>query len=172
MATSGLANWFSQHGLENALSIATYIISSDMSVLGASIKTTNLEIMSLLTSNTPSGITTYIKCSAMPTPNQPTPNSLRTMFADHSKCFYIFPVSCAISRSPPSSIEWWSACRITSRCWFSTLFRCTNGSTSTMQSGYMCLLSTTSHQKLSHMSKFLNGRGKRWRKWAGTCLEL
>jgi hypothetical protein len=33
-----------------------------MSVFGASVQTTNFKIMSLLTSNTASGITTYIEC--------------------------------------------------------------------------------------------------------------
>ena len=41
MATSGVANGFQQHGLQSALSIATYIISSDMSVFGVSVQRTN-----------------------------------------------------------------------------------------------------------------------------------
>jgi hypothetical protein len=36
-----------------------------------------------------------------------------------------------------------------------------NRSTSTMQSGYPYLLTMTSHQKISHMKKFLNGLGRR-----------
>jgi hypothetical protein len=80
MATSGIANRFYQHGLQIALSIVTYIILSGMSVLGASVQTTNLEIMFLQTSNTTAGITTYIELSAMPTPRQPMPNSRRAMF--------------------------------------------------------------------------------------------
>jgi len=56
--------------------------------------------------------------------------------------------------------------------WISTPWRRTNGLTSTTQSGYPCLLITTSHQKISHKRKFLNGMGRRWKKWAGTCLEL
>ena len=92
MATSGVANWFWQHGLQIVQSIATYIISSGMSVFGASVQRTNLEIMSLLTSNTPGGITTYIERSAMPTPRQPMPNSRHAMFTEDSMCFDIFPV--------------------------------------------------------------------------------
>jgi len=61
MATSGIANWFSQHGLQIALSKATYIISSGMSVFGATVQRTKLDIMSLLSSNTLGGITTYIE---------------------------------------------------------------------------------------------------------------
>ena len=53
MATSGFANRFSQHGLQIALSTATYMISSDMCVWGASVQTTKIESMSLLTMNTP-----------------------------------------------------------------------------------------------------------------------
>jgi len=53
----------------------------------------NLEIMSLLTCNTPGGITTYIARSAMPTPKQSMPNSHRAMFSEDSTCFDIFPVS-------------------------------------------------------------------------------
>jgi len=147
-----------------ALSIATYIISSGMSVFGASVQRTNLEIMSLLTSNTPGGITTYIERSAMPTPRQPMPNSRRAMFTEDSTCFDIFPVSWETSLSPTSSIQCRSACLITSRSGFSNSWRRTNGSTSTMQSGYPCLLTTTSHQKISHMKKFLNAMGRRWRK--------
>jgi len=82
-----LAAW-----LQIAQSMATYIISSGMSVLGASIQTTNLEIMCILTSNTPSGITTYIEHSAMPTPRQLMRNSRRAMFTEDSTCFDIFPV--------------------------------------------------------------------------------
>jgi hypothetical protein len=67
MATSGVANQFELYGLQIALSIATYIISSGMSVFGASVQRTTLEMMSLLTSNTPGRITTYIEHSAMPT---------------------------------------------------------------------------------------------------------
>jgi hypothetical protein len=49
--------------------------------------------MSLLTSNTPGGITTYIERSAMPTPMQPMLNTRRAMFNEDSLCFDIFPVS-------------------------------------------------------------------------------
>jgi len=172
MATSGIANRFWQHGLQIALSIATYIISSAMSVFGAIVQRTNLEIISLLTSNTPDGITTYIERSVMPTARQPMPNSRHAMFTEDSTCFDIFPASWATSLSPTCSIQCRSACLTSSRSGFSTSWRGTNGSTSKMQSGYPCLLTTTSNQKISHMKKFLNGIGSRWRKWAGTCLEL
>ena len=46
----------------------------------------NLEIMSLLTSNTPGGITTEIERSAMPTPRQRMPNSRCSMFSEFSTC--------------------------------------------------------------------------------------
>jgi hypothetical protein len=58
MATSGVAIRFEQRGLQIALSIVTYIISRGLSVFGARVQRTNLEIMSLLTINTPGGITT------------------------------------------------------------------------------------------------------------------
>jgi len=45
-----------------------------------------------LTSNTPSGITTYIEHSAMPTPRQPKPNTRHAMFTEDSRCFDTFPV--------------------------------------------------------------------------------
>ena len=133
---------------------------------------TNLEVMSLLQSNTPGRITTYIGCSAMPTPRQPMPNSRCTMSTKDSTCINIYPVLWATSRSQTSSIQCRSVCWATSRSGFSTSGRYTNGSTSTMQSGYPCLPTRTSHQKISHMRKFLSGLGRRWRKWAGTCLEL
>jgi len=79
-ATLGVANWFKQHGLQIALCIATYIISSDISLFGVSVQRTNLQIMSLLPSNTPGWITTYIERSAMPTPRQPMLNSRCAMF--------------------------------------------------------------------------------------------
>ena len=66
------------------LSIATYIISSGMSVYGARVQRTNMEIMSLLTSNTPGGITTYIEHSAMPTSTQLMANSHRAKSTEDS----------------------------------------------------------------------------------------
>jgi len=104
MVTSGIANWFKQHGLQMALSPVTYIISSGMSVFGASVQRMNLEMISLLTSNTHGGITTYTECSAMPTPRQPMPNSHRTRFTVDSTYFDMFPVLWATSRSPTSCI--------------------------------------------------------------------
>jgi len=80
-----------QHSLQIALSIVTYIISSGMSVVGASVQRTNLEIMSLLTSNTPGGITTYIERSAISKPRQPMRNCRRAMSTEDSSCFDIFP---------------------------------------------------------------------------------
>jgi hypothetical protein len=68
MATSDIANRFLQHGLQLSQSIATYIIFSGMSVFGACVQITHLDIISLLTSNTPSRITPYIECSAIPPP--------------------------------------------------------------------------------------------------------
>jgi len=133
---------------------------------------TKLEIRCILTSNTPGGITTFIERSAMPTPMQPMPTSRRAMFTEDSMCFDTFPVLWLTSLSPTSSTQCRSACCTTSRGGFSTSWRVTNGATSTMQSGYPCLLPTTSHQTISHMRKFLNGLGRRWRNWVGTCMEL
>jgi len=172
MATSGFANWIKQHGMQIALSIVTYIISSGMSLFGASVQRTNVEIMSLRTSNTPSGITTYTECSAMPTPRQPMLNSHRTMLTNDSMCFDIFPLPWPTFCSPTSSTQCRSACLTASRSALSTSWKRMNAWTSTMQSGYLCLLTMTSHQKINHMRKFLNGMGRRWRKWAGSWLEL
>jgi len=172
MATSCITNWLWKHGLQIALGIATYIISSGMSVFCASARTMNLEIMSVATSSTRGGTTTYITCSAMPTPRQPMLNYRRPIFTQDSTCLETFPVSWAPSLSPTSSIQCRSACLTTSSSVSSTSWRRTNGSTRTMLSGYPCLLTITSHQKTSHMKKFLNGMGRWWRKWAGTCLEL
>jgi hypothetical protein len=80
MVTGDIANRFKNHGLPIALSIATYSISCGMSVYGTCGKNTNLEIMSLLTSNIPGGIPNYIECSAIPTPRQPMPNNCQAMF--------------------------------------------------------------------------------------------
>jgi hypothetical protein len=91
MATSGIAKRFSQHGLQIAQSVATYLVSSSMSLFGASVQRTNLETMSLLTSNTPGGITTYIERSVMPTTRQPILNSRRAMSTEDSTCFDILP---------------------------------------------------------------------------------
>jgi hypothetical protein len=74
-----------------ALRIATYIISSRMSVFGESVQRMNLEIMSLLTSNTLSRITNYIERSVMPTPWQPMLNYRPGMLTEDSTCFDIFP---------------------------------------------------------------------------------
>jgi len=93
MATSGIANWFYQHGLQNAQSIATYMIWSGMSDFGTSVQRKNFEMMSRLTTNTPGVITTYIALSTMPTPRQPIPISCHAMFTDYSICFDIFPGS-------------------------------------------------------------------------------
>jgi hypothetical protein len=57
-ASSRIANWFPQHGLQIAQGIVTNIISSYMSVIGVCVQRMNLEIMCILTSNTPGGITT------------------------------------------------------------------------------------------------------------------
>jgi len=163
MVTSCVANWFQQHCLQIALRIATYIITSGISVFGASVERTNLEIMSLLTSNIPGGITTHIAPSAMPTPRQLVWNSRRAMFTEDSAFFDIFPVSWATSRSLTSPIQCRSACLTTSTSWFSTSWRRMNGLASSMESGYLSLLTTTSHQNISHMRKFLHGIGRRWR---------
>jgi hypothetical protein len=93
MASSGIANQFWQHGFQIALSIATYVISINMFVFGASVQKTKLEIMSLLTSNTPAGITTDLEHSAMPTARQPMPNSNRAIFTKDSWGFDKFSVS-------------------------------------------------------------------------------
>jgi len=103
-----------------------------MSVFGLSILWTNLEIMSLLTSNTPGGITTYIECSVMPTPMQPMPNCHPIMFSKDWTCVNMFPVSWATTRSLTSSIHCRLACLTTSRCGCFTSWIRTNSSTSTM----------------------------------------
>jgi len=89
--------------------------------------------MFILTSNTPGGITTYIECSAMPTRRQWMPNSRRAMFTEDSMCFDVFPVLWATFLSPTSPIQYRLSCLTTSRSGFSTSWRRTNGSTSTMQ---------------------------------------
>jgi hypothetical protein len=61
MATSGFGTRLEHQGLVIALNISTYIILSGMSVFGTIVQGTNLEIMSLLTSNTPGRISTYIE---------------------------------------------------------------------------------------------------------------
>jgi len=172
MATWDVTNWFWQHGLQIAHHIATYIISSGISVSDASVKRTNLEIMSLLTRNSPRGITTNIERSVMPTPIEPMPNCRHTMFTEDSTCFDIFLISWVTSRSPTSYIQCRSACLTTCRGGFSSSRRRTHSSTCTMQSGYPCLLTTTWHQRLSHMRKFLHWMRRWCMKLAGTCFEL
>ena len=172
MATSGFANQLQQHGLHIALSIATYFISSGSSVFGASVPRTNSEIMSLLTSNTPGGITTRIERSAMPTPTWLMRNYCGAMFTKDSKCFDIFPVSWTTFLSPTSCIQRRLACLTISRSGFSASWRRMNSSACTMQYGYLCLLTMTSPQLRSPMRKFLNGMGRSWGKCTGTCLEL
>jgi hypothetical protein len=73
--------------------IGTYIISSGMSVIGASIQRTNLEIIYHVRNNNPSGITTYIEHSAMPTLQQLMLNSCNFIFTMQSMCIAIFLVS-------------------------------------------------------------------------------
>ena len=91
IATSGVANRFLQHGLQIAQSIVTYIILSSMSVFGANVERTNLEILCILIGNTPGGMTTYIERSVMPTPRETMPNSRRAMFTEDSRCCNISP---------------------------------------------------------------------------------
>ena len=79
--------------MQIAKSIATYIIPSDMSVVGTSVQSPKLDTMSLLTSNNSGGNTTYPERSAMPTPRQPMPNFLRAMYTKDSIYFDIFPAS-------------------------------------------------------------------------------
>ena len=164
MATLGIANWFWQHRLQIALSVATYIISSSMCVFGPSMQRTNFDNMSLLTSNTPGGITIYIEHKLMQTPRQPMANSRSAVLTEDSMCFNIFPISWEIFLSLTCFIQCRSASLTTSSSGFSTSCRRTNSSTSTMQSGFPCLLTTTSHQKKSHMKKYVHGMGRRWRK--------
>jgi hypothetical protein len=161
MATSGLANRLYQHGLQIDQSIATYIFSSGMSVFVVRVDRMNLEILCFPRTNTTGGITTYIERSAMPTPWQPVSNSRHAMFTEDSMGFDTVPVLLATALSPTSSIQCRSSCLTTSRGGLSTSSRRTNGSTSPMQSGYPCLLTTTSHQKISHIMNFLNGMGRR-----------
>jgi hypothetical protein len=104
MATQGVANRFSQHGLHIAQSIATYIILSEISVFGTSVQRMNFEIIFLLPRNTLGGITTYIECPSMPTPRQPNPNSCHAIFIEDSTCFEIFHELLATSQCATSSI--------------------------------------------------------------------
>ena len=161
MATSGIGNQFYHHGLQITLSIATYIISSSMSLFGASVQRTNLEIMSLQTSITPSGSTTCIERSAMPTPRQVMLNSCRAIFTEDPTCFDRFPVSWPTSLSPTSFIQCRSVCLTTSRTGSFTTWRLTNHSASTMHFGHLCLPTMTLCTKTSHRKKFLNGMGRR-----------
>jgi hypothetical protein len=86
-----------------------------MSVFGASIRRINLVIMSLFTSDTCGGITTYIEHSEMPTPGQPMLYSPCAMFTEDSKGFDIFPGSWANFRNLSSSIQCSWACISTPR---------------------------------------------------------
>jgi len=171
-ATPDIANMFQQHGLQIAVSIVTYIIPSGMFVFGMIVQRKHMAIMSLQTGNTPTGITTHMERSVMPIPGQPMQNSRLAMFTKDSTCFDIFPASWATTRSLSSSIQWRSACLSSSRSGFLTSWTRADGWTSTMQSGYPSLLSTTSHQNICYMRQFLNGMGRRWREWASTCWEL
>ena len=157
--------------MQIALSIALFTSSSGMYVFGASVHRTHLKIMSLLTSNTPGGITTYIERSAMSTQRQPMSNSHRAMSTEDSMCCAIFPESWATSLSLTSSIKCRSAYLTSCRSRFPTSWSRMYGLRSKMQSGYMFLPIMTSHQNIRHMRKCLNGIGGRWRKWAGTCFE-
>jgi len=64
-----------------------------MSVFGANVQRTNLEIKSLLTSNTRGGMTTDIEGPAMPTLRQAMPNSHRAMFPEDATFFDMLSVS-------------------------------------------------------------------------------
>jgi len=85
---SDLAAW---HAV--ALSIATYIISSGMSALGASVQRMNLNIMSHLTSNTPGGISTNKERTVMKTPRQPMLDCHRAPLRKNEICFDMFQIS-------------------------------------------------------------------------------
>jgi len=93
--------------------------------------------------NTPSRITTYIECLARSIPRQQMPNSSCAMCPLVSTCFNRFTVLWVLSLSLTSSIKDRLECWTTSRSWFSTAWRCMNGSTITLQSHYPSLLTTT-----------------------------
>jgi hypothetical protein len=120
---------------------------SSMSDFSASVQRTNLDIMSRQTGNTPSGITTFLECSVMPTLRQPMKNSCRDMFTEDSTCIDKFPVYSVTSQRPTSSIQCRLPCLTTFRRGFSTSWRHMNSSTTTIQSGYPSLLTATSQQK-------------------------
>jgi hypothetical protein len=143
-----------------------------MSIFGMTVQRTNLEIMSLLTTTIPGGIRIYIERSAMPRHRQPMPNTLHAMFTENSTFDVIFLDLWETSQSPTSSIQWKSACLITSRIRLSPSCKGKNGTTSTMQYNYPYLLTPTSHEKLSHMRIIPNGIERSWRKYAGSYLEL
>jgi hypothetical protein len=91
-----------------------------MSVFSASVQRTKLEIMSLLTCNTPSGITTYIERSAMPTQLKAMLNAHRKMCTMHSTSLHIISVSLATFESAISTIPCRFACLPRARCGWST----------------------------------------------------
>jgi hypothetical protein len=171
MAISGIVNWFSHHGLQIALEIRC------LHHLGRHVcgrcenPRTNLQIMFLLTSNTPREITTYRKCSASPTQWQPMLNFHHALLTEDSMFFEILPVLYVTSYWLTSSRKCWSACSTTLRRGFCTWWRRTNRSTCTMPSNYPCLLMTSSQETICQLRTFLNGMGRRWRKQAGICME-
>jgi len=92
VATLGVATQFQQHGFLIALSIVTYIFSIGMAVFGASVQSTNLDSMSLLISNTPGWITTYVERWSLPPPRQPGTNCHGAKFVEDSTCVDTFCV--------------------------------------------------------------------------------
>jgi hypothetical protein len=146
-------------------------MSSSWSIFGARAHRANLEIMSLLTIITPGGITTYIEYSSMSKPRLQVQNSRQPMFTNNWTGFDRFPVSWPNSLSLTFSIQCKFAWFTTSWIGYFTTWTSTNGSTSSMQSAYPCLLTTTSHYTICHVRMFLNWIGMRWRKYAGTSLE-
>jgi len=122
--------------------------------------------------NTPGRITTYIECSAMPPPRPLILNSCQAMSTEDSMGFKIITVSWTTCRSPTSSIQCRSACLTTPNSGFSTSSSSTISMTSRIQSVYSWLLTTTSHKKICHLRRILIRMGRRWKKWAGTCVGL
>jgi hypothetical protein len=82
MEISGIANFFEQHGMQIAPRIVSYIILSGMSAMATSVQRMHVEIIFLLTSNTPGGITIYIERSGLPTARQLMLKTRHAMFTD------------------------------------------------------------------------------------------
>jgi hypothetical protein len=147
--------------LQIALSIATYIISNNMSDFGASVQRINLEIMSLLTKQHPRRDHNLYRTLS----NANTKAADADLSSRHvQRGFYVFQhIPCIVSDLPKPDLLHTMQIGMLDHLqkWIFHIMKMHE----TLDKYNAIWLSmpafTTSHKKLRHMRKFLNGMGRK-----------